>query len=91
MGFRLSEEPAFIKEYKKFTKALPRVSDPSYQYRINERMQELTELVQKIDIGHDADFNGMINPGGLKDTRDRIQEVRQEIIRLFMESNITIR
>ncbi len=91
MGFSLSQEPAFIKEYKKFVKALPKVSNPSYQHAINKNMEELKKLVAKIDVGHDADFNGMINPIDLRETRARIQEVRQEIIKLFMESNITIR
>ena len=41
MGFSLSQEPAFIKEYKKFVKALPKVSNPSYQHAINKNMEEL--------------------------------------------------
>ena len=54
-------------------------------------MDELKDLVQKIDVGHDSDFNGYINPHGLIDTRHKIQDVRQKIYQKFSEMGITVR
>ena len=56
-----------------------------------ELMDKLQKLVQDIDIGHDSDYNGYINPHGLVETRHEIQEVRRQIHTKFREMGITVR
>ena len=90
-GFKLSEDPQFIKEFTRFGNALKQVENLDYQKQINVLLEELKQLVTKIDIGHDADYNGMINPGALRDTRDQLQQVRQSIMQKFMEMGITVK
>lgn len=90
-GFKLSEDPQFVKEFARFSTALKQVENLDYQNQINVLLEQLKQLVAKIDVGHDADYNGMINPGALKDTRDELQQVRQSIIQKFMEMGITVK
>ena len=89
--FNLSTEPKFVNEWKKFTKGLKQVENEQYAYDINVLMEELKDLVKKIDVGHDSDFNGYINPHGLVDTRHKIQEVRQQLYQKFQEMGIIMR
>ena len=89
--FNLSQEPKFIAEWAKFTAGLKQVENKEYAYQINVLMNELQDLINKIDVGHDADFNGYINPHGLVDTRHKIQEVRHSIYQKFHEMGITVR
>lgn len=89
--FNLSQEPKFIEEWTKFTAGLKQVENKEYAYQINVLMDQLKELIRKIDIGHDADYNGYINPHGLVDTRHKIQEVRHQLYQKFQEMGITVR
>tara|TARA_B100000674_G_scaffold72076_1_gene49763 strand:+ start:3705 stop:3983 length:279 start_codon:yes stop_codon:yes gene_type:complete len=89
--FNLSTQPKFVNEWKKFTAGLKQVENEEYAYQINILMEELKDLVAKIDVGHDADFNGYINPHGLVETRHKIQEVRHQIFQKFQEMGITVR
>mgnify|MGYP007032662357 CR=1 FL=1 len=89
--FRLSQEPKFLNEWRKFSKGLKRVENEEYARDINELMDKLQKLVQDIDIGHDSDYNGYINPHGLVETRHEIQETRRMIHQKFQEMGITVR
>ena len=89
--FNLSTQPKFVNEWKKFTAGLKQVENEEYAYQINILTEELKDLVAKIDVGHDADFNGYINPHGLVETRHKIQEVRHQIFQKFQEMGITVR
>ena len=89
--FNLSQEPMFLNEWKKFTAGLKQVENKDFAQQINVLMDELKDVVQKIDVGHDSDFNGYINPHGLIDTRHKIQDVRQKIYQKFSEMGITVR
>ncbi len=90
-NFNLSKEPKFIEEWGRFTSGLKQVENEEYAYQINVLMNELKELISKIDIGHDADYNGYINPHALVDTRHKIQEVRHQLYQKFQEMGVTVR
>tara|TARA_B100001057_G_scaffold383210_1_gene389373 strand:- start:9640 stop:9918 length:279 start_codon:yes stop_codon:yes gene_type:complete len=90
-NFSLSKESKFIKEWESFTFGLKKVENEEYAYQINVLMDELKSLVNKIDIGHDADYNGYINPHGLVETRHKIQEVRHQLYQKFQEMGVTVR
>jgi hypothetical protein len=76
---KLSNTEAFQKEYNNFKKQIDSIKDSSFKDTLNNDLKKLFEFANEIDIGHSSEFNGMINPSMLSDTRTNLNNIRLNI------------
>ena len=80
---KISAFERFQEELKTFDEKLKEVSNDKVKQQTNNLIKKLKTLISEIDITHDANLNGYMNPHIISHKRQEIISTREKIYKLL--------